>query len=140
VQTLYPDHYSVQLACRQDYPAFFDRELDFRRKMHYPPMVSMINIIVRSRTFSGAMDDAAGIAQRLRGDAERSGLRVLGPAPAPLGRLRANTGPASHQGLASEADEERSWQPSPRGPNFSGAWWLTSIPSACFSESHMPFC
>jgi primosomal protein N' (replication factor Y) (superfamily II helicase) len=88
VQTLYPDHYSVQLACRQDYPAFFDRELGFRRKMHYPPMVSMINIIVRSRTFSGAMDDAAGIAQRLRGDAERSGLSVLGPAPAPLGKLR----------------------------------------------------
>jgi primosomal protein N' (replication factor Y) len=88
VQTLYPDHYSVQLACRQDYTAFFNRELDFRKKMHYPPMVSMINIIVRSRTFSGAMDDAAGIAQRLRGDAERSGLRVLGPAPAPLGKLR----------------------------------------------------
>ena len=88
VQTLYPDHYSVQLACRQDYAAFFDRELDFRRKMRYPPMVSMINIIVRSRTFSGAMDDAAGIAQRLRGDAERTGLRVLGPAPAPLGKLR----------------------------------------------------
>jgi primosomal protein N' (replication factor Y) len=88
VQTLYPDHYSVQLACRQDYTAFFDRELDFRRKMHYPPMVSMINLIVRSRTYSGAMDDAAGIAQRLRGDAERSGMRVLGPAPAPLGKLR----------------------------------------------------
>jgi primosomal protein N' (replication factor Y) len=88
VQTLYPDHYSVQLACRQDYTAFFDRELDFRRKMHYPPMVSMINIIVRSRTFSGAMDDATGIAQRLRADAERSGVRVLGPAPAPLGKLR----------------------------------------------------
>jgi primosomal protein N' (replication factor Y) len=34
------------------------------------------------------MDDAAGIAQRLRGDAERAGLHVLGPAPAPLGRLR----------------------------------------------------
>jgi primosomal protein N' (replication factor Y) (superfamily II helicase) len=34
------------------------------------------------------MDDAAGIAERLRADAERSGLRVLGPAPAPLGRLR----------------------------------------------------
>ena len=34
------------------------------------------------------MDDAAGIAQRLRQDAERAGLRVLGPAPAPLGKLR----------------------------------------------------
>jgi primosomal protein N' (replication factor Y) (superfamily II helicase) len=88
VQTLYPDHYSVQLACRQDYAAFFERELDFRRKMRYPPFVSMINTIVRSRTFAGAMDDAAGIAQRVRSDAERSGLKVLGPAPAPIGRLR----------------------------------------------------
>ena len=56
--------------------------------MRYPPFVSLINTIVRARTFAGAMDDAAGIAQRLRGDAERSGLTVLGPAPAPLGRLR----------------------------------------------------
>ena len=88
VQTLYPDHYSVQLACRQDYPAFFERELAFRRAMRYPPLVSMINAVVRSQTFAGAMDDAAGIAQRLREDAERAGLRVLGPAPAPLGRLR----------------------------------------------------
>ena len=56
--------------------------------MRYPPLVSMINTIVRSRTFTGAMDDAAGIAQRVRGDAERSGLKVLGPAPAPLGKLR----------------------------------------------------
>ena len=40
VQTLYPDHYSVQLACRQDYLAFFEREMDFRRKMRYPPLVS----------------------------------------------------------------------------------------------------
>ena len=88
VQTLYPDHYSVQLACRQDYRAFFERELAFRRAMRYPPLVSMINAVVSSRTFAGAMDDATGIAERLRGDAERSGLRVLGPAPAPLGRLR----------------------------------------------------
>jgi len=88
VQTLYPDHYSVQLACRQDYAAFFEREIDFRRQMRYPPLVSMINIVVRSRTFAGAMDEATGIAQRMRGDAERSGLKVLGPAPAPIGRLR----------------------------------------------------
>jgi primosomal protein N' (replication factor Y) (superfamily II helicase) len=88
VQTLYPDHYSVQLACRQDYAAFFEREIEFRRTMRYPPFVSLINAIVRSPTFSGAMDEASGIAQRMRGDAERSGLKVLGPAPAPIGRLR----------------------------------------------------
>ena len=89
VQTLYPDHYSIQLACRQDYPAFYARELQFRRAMRYPPFVSIINTIVRSRTFAGAMDDAADIVQRLReADGDRGEFRVLGPAPAPLGKLR----------------------------------------------------
>src|SRR5579862_26092 len=53
IQTLYPGHYSIQLACRQDYPAFFDRESEFRRAMRYPPLVSLINVVVRARTFGG---------------------------------------------------------------------------------------
>ncbi len=86
VQTLYPDHYSIQLACRQDFPAFYEREMLFRRAMRYPPTISLVNAVVRSRTFAGAMDDAAGIVDTLR-LADR-GLRILGPAPAPLGKLR----------------------------------------------------
>ena len=31
IQTLYPEHYSIQVACRQDYRGFFDRELIYRR-------------------------------------------------------------------------------------------------------------
>jgi primosomal protein N' (replication factor Y) len=89
IQTLYPDHYSIQLACRQDYPAFYERELKFRRAMQYPPLVFLVNTVVRARTFSSAMDDAAGVVQRLRDAAgDRAGYRVLGPAPAPLRRLR----------------------------------------------------
>jgi primosomal protein N' (replication factor Y) len=89
VQTLYPNHYSIQLACRQDYPAFYERELNFRRAMRYPPVVAIINAVVRSRTYSGAMDDAADIVQRIReSTAGERDLRVLGPAPPPLGRLR----------------------------------------------------
>ena len=87
VQTLYPTHYSVQLACRQDYPAFYERELHFRRAMRYPPLLSLVNVVVRSKTFAGAMDDAADIAQRIQPQDDRE-FRVLGPAPAPLGRLR----------------------------------------------------
>jgi primosomal protein N' (replication factor Y) (superfamily II helicase) len=86
VQTIYPSHYSIRLACRQDYVAFYDHELKYRTAMQYPPRVSVVNAIVRARTFSGALDDAARLAQRVR---ERApSLRVLGPAPAPLGRLR----------------------------------------------------
>jgi primosomal protein N' (replication factor Y) len=88
IQTLYPDHYSVQLACRQDYPAFYERELRFRLAMRYPPAVSVINAIVRGRTYAGAMDDAEDIVARLRQREEHGEFRVLGPAPAPLGKLR----------------------------------------------------
>jgi primosomal protein N' (replication factor Y) len=88
IQTLYPDHYSVQLACRQDYPAFYERELRFRRAMRYPPAVSVINAIVRGRSYARAMDDAADIVARMRQREEQGEFRVLGPAPAPLGKLR----------------------------------------------------
>jgi len=86
VQTLYPDHYSIQLACRQDYPAFYERELQFRKAMRYPPFVSLVNMVVRGRTFSAAMDDASAVVERLQ--KEGDAFRVLGPAPAPIARLR----------------------------------------------------
>ncbi len=88
VQTIYPDHYSIQLARQQNYRAFFDKEIEFRKTMRYPPLLAMINTIVRSKTFAGAMDDAGDLVQRLRAGAADAGIRILGPAPAPLGRLR----------------------------------------------------
>jgi primosomal protein N' (replication factor Y) len=88
VQTIYPEHYSIQLACRQDYRAFFERELAYRRGMRYPPMVALINTIVRGRSFDEAMQTAAEIVRRIEPAASTAGLTVLGPAPAPLVRLR----------------------------------------------------
>ena len=88
VQTLYPEHYSIQLACRQDYPAFFERELAYRSGMRYPPSVAMISAIIRGRTFDQAMQTATDIVRRLEPSAARARFVILGPAPAPLGRLR----------------------------------------------------
>ncbi|MEQ1573703.1 MAG: primosomal protein N' [Vicinamibacterales bacterium] len=88
VQTLYPEHYSIQLACKQDFPAFFERELAFRRGMRYPPMVALINGVVRGRTFDEAMSTATDIVRRLDPAAAAGSFTSLGPAPAPLGRLR----------------------------------------------------
>ena len=86
IQTLYPTHYSIQYACRQDYAPFFEEELRFRRGMRYPPLISLVNALVRAPSFEAAMNDAADLAARLRSAARA--FRVLGPAPAPLGRLR----------------------------------------------------
>jgi primosomal protein N' (replication factor Y) len=86
VQTLYPKHYSIRHACRQDYNAFYHDEITFRRGMKYPPAVSLINAVVKARTRQGAMDDAGELVTALRSGGEP--YRVLGPAPAPLNRLR----------------------------------------------------
>jgi primosomal protein N' (replication factor Y) len=88
VQTLYPEHYSIQLACRQDYVAFFEREIVYRRGMRYPPFLSLINGVVRGRSFEEAMQYAQDIVCRLEPSAAIGTFTILGPAPAPLGRLR----------------------------------------------------
>jgi primosomal protein N' (replication factor Y) len=88
IQTRYPDHYSIQLACSQDYPAFFQRELAYRRGLRYPPLVALVNTVVRGRTFDEAMQTAAGIVRGLEPATAAHGFSILGPAPAPLQRLR----------------------------------------------------
>ena len=88
IQTLYPEHYSIQLACRQDYPAFFQRELTYRKGMRYPPAVALINAVIRGRTFDHAMETATAITSRLAPATASGGFAILGPAPAPLARLR----------------------------------------------------
>lgn len=85
IQSLVPEHYSVRLACDQDYRAFYDKEIEFRRAMRYPPQVAMVNVVVRDKTYDAAMVSARQLADALRG---RHGYVVLGPAPAPLTKLR----------------------------------------------------
>jgi primosomal protein N' (replication factor Y) (superfamily II helicase) len=86
VQTLYPNHYSIRHACRQDYHAFYEDEIAFRRGMKYPPAVALINAVIKARTREGAMADAGQLVNALRIGGEP--YRVLGPAPAPLSRLK----------------------------------------------------
>jgi len=88
IQTLYPRHYGVALAARQDYAAFFEREIEYRQGLRYPPFVALVNAVVRGRTFDEAMRLAQDLATALAGAAQAGGFAVLGPAPAPLTRLR----------------------------------------------------
>jgi primosomal protein N' (replication factor Y) len=86
IQTLYPEHYSIRHACSQAYTAFNAEEMQFRQAMRYPPFVSLVSAVVRGVTFSRTMREANGLAARLRRLESR--FTVLGPAPAPMGRLR----------------------------------------------------
>lgn len=86
IQTLYPDHYSIRAAAAQDYPAFFEQEARFRSGLEYPPAVSLINVVVTGRTAERAMTQAAELVAGVR--RERFRGRVVGPAPAPLAKIK----------------------------------------------------
>ena len=86
IQTLYPDHYSVRAAADQDYAAFFAREMEFREKLHYPPAIGLINVVVRGSTLDRALTDAADLAKYVRHHGPHG--RVLGPAPAALSKIK----------------------------------------------------
>ena len=87
IQTYYPDHYAVQEAVKQDYAAFFERELHFRRVMAYPPFTSLANVIVRDTSLEKAIRWSRRLSEYFT-PFSSDGLRVLGPAAAPLARLK----------------------------------------------------
>jgi len=87
VQTYYPDHYAIRFGAEQNYEGFYEAELRFRRLLHYPPFTALANVLVRDRR----LDAAVRAARQLQEFFERNRsakLRVLGPAPAPIARLK----------------------------------------------------
>ena len=87
VQTYHPEHYAIQCAATHDYTGFVARELEFRRWMHYPPSSVLANVIVQGRT----LEEAAALAATLGrwfGSTRLDKVRVLGPAAAPIARLK----------------------------------------------------
>ena len=87
VETYYPEHYAIQYAAQQDYASFFEKELHFRRMMHYPPFTALASLLVRDRKIENAIRWSRALAGFLA-PREAQGLKVLGPAAAPLSRLK----------------------------------------------------
>jgi primosomal protein N' (replication factor Y) (superfamily II helicase) len=87
VETYYPEHYAIQLAARQDYLTFFEREVEFRRLLHYPPFTALASILVRDTKIENAIRWSRQLSAFLA-PMESRGVKVLGPAAAPLARLK----------------------------------------------------
>ena len=87
LQTYFPDHYAVQYAAQHDFAGFYDKELRFRAWMHYPPYSALANVLVRG----DKLDDAlrwSGLLGKWFEKTRHEGIRVLGPAAAPILRLK----------------------------------------------------
>jgi primosomal protein N' (replication factor Y) len=87
IQTYAPDHYAIIASQRQDYEAFFAQELEARREHGYPPFGHLCNVVVSAQQESRARSCAEALAQACA-ESKVEEVAILGPACAPLARLR----------------------------------------------------
>ena len=88
IQTYRPDDYSIQAAAEQDYEAFYRREMEARRELNYPPYSQLVNLVISGEDERDVVRRAELLAGAFAGLAESGQVEVLGPAPAPIARLR----------------------------------------------------
>jgi primosomal protein N' (replication factor Y) len=86
IQTHNPDHHAIQAATTHDVAGFAEVELTYRKAFRYPPAARMALVRFESASESAAYDAARAAGAAL--DAPPAGVRVVGPSPAPLSRLR----------------------------------------------------
>jgi len=87
LQAHQPDHYAIENALRHDFEGFYAREIEFRRRLAYPPFSALAVCLCRGKVATQVKEEADRLAAALRavtGDK----ARILGPASPPIGRLR----------------------------------------------------
>ena len=87
VQTYHPDHYAIRFAAEHDYKGFVAKEMQYRRWMHYPPFTVLANVVIQSMKLEEATN-WAGVLGRYFQRTQLDKVRVLGPAAAPIPRLK----------------------------------------------------
>jgi primosomal protein N' (replication factor Y) len=90
VQTFSPDNPAIRAAAHHDYKAFAEHELPIRREFRYPPFTSVVRFIFRgpSAPLVAAAAEASGDKLREMTQDFLPPPRILGPAPAPIEKLR----------------------------------------------------
>ncbi len=90
IQTFMPQEPSIRAAAGHDYAAFARHELPHRRRYGYPPFGRLARIVCRGRDLTRVEQHARALAVALRrlGEELENGSQVLGPAPAPVARIR----------------------------------------------------
>ena len=88
LQTFHPEHVSILSAVRHDTGGFWERELELRKDLEYPPFSKLGLLVYRAKDEKKAHGAAEKAADVLRKDAGKYGVEVVGPAPAGIFKLR----------------------------------------------------
>jgi primosomal protein N' (replication factor Y) len=88
IQTYHPYHYALRHACAQDYEGFYNEEIQYRQNHSYPPFVALATLLVHGSDLGRVRADSLELRKQLDAANEQRKCRILGPAPAPLARLK----------------------------------------------------
>ena len=88
IQTYHPYHYALRHACAQDYEGFYNEEINYRKNHSYPPFVALASLLVHGPDLGRVRNDSLELRKQLDLANEDRKCRILGPAPAPLARLK----------------------------------------------------
>ena len=88
LQTLSPESPCVRKAAEHDYEGFMREELAARKAMGYPPFGRMLMLRLRGSKQDSVREAADFVAGELAGPMAARGVRVLGPAPSPVARVK----------------------------------------------------
>jgi primosomal protein N' (replication factor Y) len=90
VQTFVPDHYAIAPVVKHDYERFYAEEIGHRSALGYPPFGKLVHTVVSAEDENAARNGAETLARDVvnAGLPRPGALELLGPAPAPLARLR----------------------------------------------------
>jgi primosomal protein N' (replication factor Y) len=91
IQTFDPGHYAIQPVLDHDYERFYAEEMGYRKALGYPPFGRLIRVLItgpdEAETRSASLE-LTRLVSAIAVDGSEQKLEVLGPAPAPLARLR----------------------------------------------------
>jgi len=88
IQTYHPYHYALRHACAQNFESFYEEELRYRQNHSYPPFVALASLLVHGPDLGRVRNDSLELRKHLDAANGERKCRVLGPAPAPLSRLK----------------------------------------------------
>ncbi|MBU1262103.1 primosomal protein N' [bacterium] len=89
IQTYNPGHYAIQTAVHQDYSLFFQKEMEYRRELLYPPFSRLLSLILRGKDEEKVGKNAERLSEVLLAN-NKEGVHILGPAPYYISKIKNN--------------------------------------------------
>ena len=89
IQTYMPEHFCISAAQTHDYVGFYEKEVEARSALQYPPFSHVATLLLRGKNENEVIDAANTVSGHLKiwqAD-EFSEVIILGPAPAPLSKI-----------------------------------------------------